>query len=299
VQFPNFDPYLPFLHFGAFGVRWYAVAYIVGIVLGWAFARRLVQSEALWAPRPPPVTKLQLDDLVLWITLGVIGGGRLGYVLFYNIPGALAGKLDARDSILANPLELFQLWHGGMSFHGGALGVIVAVLVYALKNRIAPLRLGDLIAPCVPIGLFFGRIANFINGELWGRPTHLPWGMVFCNQTILNEYHGSCPAGAEPRHPSQLYEAGLEGLVLFAVLWLAVYRFRLLEKPGQVTGVFLIGYGLARFSLEQVREPDGFMPDALRGVLTMGMVLSLPMMAVGAWLLWRANRAPAGEMAQG
>jgi phosphatidylglycerol:prolipoprotein diacylglycerol transferase len=189
-----------------------------------------------------------------------------------------------------------MLWHGGMSFHGGAIGVITAVVGYALKNRIDPLRLGDAIAPCVPIGLFFGRIANFINGELWGRPTHLPWGMVFCNETIRQQW-GNCPAGPDPRHPSQLYEATLEGVVLFLALRWATHHTTALQRPGLVTGVFLVGYGLARFSLEHVREPDAFMPDVLKGVLTMGMLLSLPMMAVGAWLIWRAMKSAASASA--
>ncbi len=293
MQFPDFDPYVPFLHYGAFGVRWYAVAYIVGIVLGWLYARRLIERENLWTPRTPPVTKLQLDDLILWITLGVILGGRLGYVLFYAIPGALAGHVEPQNNMLLHPLEVFKIWEGGMSFHGGALGVITAVLVFATRNKIDPLRLGDLVAPCVPIGLFFGRIANFINGELWGRETGVPWGVVFCNNRIIAT-QGGCLAGTHPRHPSQLYEAGLEGLVLFLVLYLAVHKARLLARPGQVTGVFLVGYGLARFSLEHVREPDDFMPVFLKGWLTMGMLLSLPMMAVGLWLIWRARRTPAG-----
>ncbi len=291
MQFPDFDPYVPFLHYGAFGVRWYAIAYILGIALGYLYARRLIDRENLWTPGAPPVTRLQLDDLILWVTLGVILGGRVGYILFYAIPGALAGHVPPDDNMLLHPLEMVMIWHGGMSFHGGALGVITAVLVYAVRNRIDPLRLGDLVAPCVPIGLFFGRIANFINGELWGRITHVPWGMVFCNDR-LRDASGHCSAGDLPRHPSQLYEAGLEGVALFVALYWAVQKARLLARPGQVTGVFLVGYGLARFSLEHVREPDDFMPVFLKGWLTMGMLLSLPMMAVGLWLIWRARRTP-------
>jgi phosphatidylglycerol:prolipoprotein diacylglycerol transferase len=289
VQFPDFDPYI--FHIGSFGVRWYALAYIAGITLGWLYARRLVATERLWGPAGPPATKLQLDDLILWITLGVIAGGRLGYVFFYNLPGAIAGNVPANENMLLRPWEIFMLWRGGMSFHGGALGVITAVLWFAYKQKIHPLRLGDLIAPAVPIGLFFGRIANFINGELWGRPTHLPWGMIFCNARIQAEYNGDCPAGILPRHPSQLYEASLEGLVLFLALRIVTHHTPALKRPGLTTGVFLVGYGLARFSLEHVREPDSFMPTALKGFLTMGMLLSLPMMAVGAWLIWRAWKA--------
>lgn len=311
MQFPDFDPFVPFLHFGSFGVRWYAVAYIVGIVLGWLYARRLIGRPEVWAPRAAPVTKEQLDDLILWITLGVILGGRLGYILFYGIPGAIAGNVPEPENMLRHPLEMLKIWQGGMSFHGGALGVITAVIVFGVRTlspyRLrdlrdfgrwgqvfeAPLRLGDLVAPCVPLGLFFGRIANFINGELWGRTTHAPWGIVFCNKRILDQYNGACPAGVEPRHPSQLYEAGLEGLALFLILYWAVHRARMLANPGQVTGVFLVGYGLARFSLEHVREPDLFMPGALRGWMTMGMLLSLPMILVGAWLIWRARQTQA------
>jgi phosphatidylglycerol:prolipoprotein diacylglycerol transferase len=291
VQFPDFDPYVPFLHYGAFGVRWYAIAYIVGIVLGWLYARTLIERENLWTPRDAPVTKLQLDDLILWVTLGVILGGRIGYILFYGLPGALAGRVEPQSNMLLHPLEMVKIWEGGMSFHGGALGVITAVIVFSMRNRIDPLRLGDLVAPCVPIGLFFGRIANFINGELWGRATTVPWGVVFCNKRIIAA-QGGCSAGLLPRHPSQLYEASLEGVALFLLLYWAVHKARLLDRPGQITGVFLVGYGLARFSLEHVREPDAFMPVFLQGWLTMGMLLSLPMIAVGLWLIWRARRIP-------
>jgi phosphatidylglycerol:prolipoprotein diacylglycerol transferase len=292
VQFPNISPYV-FPKIGSFQIpiRWYALSYIVGIVLGWLYARRLIATPKLWGPRGAPIDKLGLDDLILWITLGVIAGGRLGYFFFYNIPGVIGGGVDPHENMLTHPWQILMVWQGGMSFHGGAIGVITAVVVFALRNRIDPFRLGDAIAPCVPIGLFFGRIANFINGELWGRKTSLPWGMVFCNETVKQANGGGCPAGLDPRHPSQLYEAGLEGILLFAILWWATHRTPALQRPGLVTGVFLVGYGLARFSLEHVREPDPFMPDLLKGVLTMGMLLSLPMMAVGAWLVWRAWKA--------
>jgi phosphatidylglycerol:prolipoprotein diacylglycerol transferase len=291
VRFPDISPYV-FPKIGSYQIpiRWYALSYIVGIVLGWLYARRLIATPRLWGPKGPPLDQQKLDDLILWITLGVIAGGRLGYVFFYNLPGVLNGTVAARDNMFANPLKIFMLWNGGMSFHGGALGVITALLVFAWRNQIHSLRLGDAVAPAVPIGLFFGRIANFINGELWGRPTHLPWGMVFCNRTIIDQF-GDCPAGPLPRHPSQLYESGLEGIVLFSVLWWTTHRTPALQRPGLTTGVFLVGYGLARFSLEHVREPDTFMPEMLKGALTMGMLLSLPMMAVGAWLVWRALKA--------
>ncbi len=288
--FPEFDPVL--IQIGPLPIRWYALAYVAGILLGWRYAVMLARREALWTPGRPPVTGLQIDDLVLWITLGVIGGGRLGYALFYRPD--LFGQIFTGSGW--ERLEILQLWTGGMSFHGGLIGVAVALILFARSQKINPLSLGDLIAPVAPIGLFFGRIANFINGELWGRPTDGPFGVIFCNDAIRETYarvlYGACPAGEMPRHPSQLYEAGLEGLVLFAVLVLAVWKGRLLAKPGYVTGLFLFGYGLSRVALETVREPDSHMPDALQGVVTMGMLLSVPMMLIGAWLIWRAWSRP-------
>ncbi|WP_282009778.1 prolipoprotein diacylglyceryl transferase [Brevundimonas aveniformis] len=282
MTFPEFDPIL--VQLGPLAIRWYALAYIAGILLGWRYAVMLARRDYLWAPGKSPATPAQIDDLILWITLGIIVGGRLGYVFFYG------SFLDT--PIWANPLDIFKIWEGGMAFHGGAIGVILAVYFYARSQKINILRLGDLVAPAVPFGLFFGRIANFINGELWGRVTDGPFGMVFCNDRILTFYNGICPAGPEPRHPSQLYEAGLEGIGLFVLLWLAVWKFKLLAKPGYVTGLFLLGYGLIRAALEHVREPDGFMPDVLQGSITMGMLLSIPMVLVGAWLIWRARKNP-------
>ncbi len=290
MQFPNIDPVWfkigPFFGLGPLEIRWYAIAYVAGIVLGWWYANRLARNNAIWQPRKPPVTTLQLDDLVLWITLGIILGGRFGYALFYK-PSLYAQLVSGPDN-----LALFRLWDGGMSFHGGLIGVTLAIVWFAWKNKVRLLSLGDLVAPVVPLGLFFGRIANFVNGELWGRPTDAPWGMVFCNDTILDLY-GQCPAGLVPRHPSQLYEAALEGIALAVILWLAIFKGRLLAKPGYVTGIFLFGYGLARASLETVRQPDFGMENLPLG-LTMGMMLSIPMMIVGAWLIWRAwSRPPA------
>jgi phosphatidylglycerol:prolipoprotein diacylglycerol transferase len=293
VHFPDISPFV-FPKIGSFQLplRWYALSYIVGIILGWLYARRLIATPKLWGAKGAPVDKNGLDDLILWITLGVIAGGRLGYFLFYNLPGQFLGTEYPQNFMLTQPWKILFLWEGGMSFHGGCIGVILAVWFYARHHKIDPFRLGDLIAPCVPIGLFFGRIANFINGELWGRKTDLPWGMIFCNNTIRAQTpDGTCPAGEIPRHPSQLYEAGLEGIVLFSVLWWVTHRTPALQRPGLATGVFLVGYGLVRFSLEHVREPDLFMPPALRDAVTMGMLLSLPMMAVGAWLIWRGWKA--------
>jgi phosphatidylglycerol:prolipoprotein diacylglycerol transferase len=266
VPFPDFDPVL--IHLGPFAIRWYALAYIAGILLGWRYAVVLLQSPGLWTRRPAPLTTAQMDDLVLWITLGVIVGGRIGHTLFYT------PQLIWRD-----PMEILKVWHGGMSFHGGALGVLLAISLFAWRNGLDLLRVGDLIAAVVPIGLFFGRIANFINGELWGRPTTAPWGIIFPG------------AGPLPRHPSQLYEAAFEGLGLFAVLAWAVWGRRWTNRRGVIMGLFIAGYGVIRIALENVREPDAYMPHFPLG-LTMGMMLSAPMVAVGAWMVWRGLREP-------
>jgi len=270
VPFPDFDPVL--VHLGPIAIRWYALAYVAGILLGWRYAVSLVKNARLWPLRGAPATAEQIDDLILWITVGVIVGGRLGHVFFYT------PQLIWRD-----PVEILKTWHGGMSFHGGALGVLLALTLFAWRNKLDLLRLGDVAAACTPIGLFFGRIANFINGELWGRPTSLPWGIIFPG------------AGPEPRHPSELYEAGLEGLVLFLVLRWSTHGRKDLNRRGVVMGLFIAGYGLARTSLENVREPDSYMPSFPFG-LTMGMILSIPMILVGAWLIWRGiKEGPAND----
>jgi len=269
VPFPNFDPVL--IHLGPFAIRWYALAYIAGILLGWRYGVRLIRNARLWPPSGAPITAPQIDDLILWVTLGIIVGGRLGYVLFYG-----------RGAFLADPLEVVKVWHGGMSFHGGFLGVMIAIIGFARVNRVDMLRLGDLVAPCVPIGLFFGRIANFINGELWGRPTTLPWGIIFPGAP-----------DALPRHPSQLYEAGLEGLILFVILRIATHRLHWLRLRGAVTGLFILTYGVFRIALENVRQPDaGF--DHMPYGLTMGILLSAPMVLFGAGLIWFSRRTPPG-----
>lgn len=280
MVFPEFDPVL--IHLGPLAIRWYALAYVCGILLGWRYVVSLTRKAGLWRGSPPGASAAQIDDLVLWVTLGIILGGRTGYVLFYDF-----------KSMMADPSEIMKVWHGGMSFHGGFIGVCLAIALFSRSNRLNVLRLGDLVAPCVPIGLFFGRLANFINGELWGRPTNLPWGMVFCNSHILAANGGECPAGLLTRHPSQLYEATLEGLVLFGVLRWATHRAQWLNREGVVAGLFIAGYGLARVALENVRQPDRQMPDFPLG-LTMGMMLSIPMILVGAGLMWRGlNRPPA------
>ena len=269
MPFPNFDPVI--LQIGPFALRWYALAYVAGIILAWLYAVKLVKTPRIWPGGQPPATQQHVDDLILWATLGVILGGRLGYVLFY------------RPNLLwTDPLEVLQIWNGGMSFHGGMLGVVTAIIVFARVNKIDMFRLGDLVVPCVPFGLFFGRIANFINGELWGRPTDLPWGVVFPGA-----------AGPDPRHPSQLYEAALEGIVLFLILRWATHGAKLLPRRGLVSGLFLLFYGLFRIAVEFVREPDSHLPEALREFATLGMLLSVPMVLAGLWLILRARRGPA------
>ena len=265
IPFPAIDPIL--ISIGPFAVRWYALAYIVGIIGGWFYARAIISSQKLWGG-PAPLTVTDFDDFVLWITLGIILGGRIGYVLFYNLA-----------HFAANPLEIVQLWNGGMSFHGGVTGCIVAIVLFALRRGIPMLSLGDVTAAVAPIGLFLGRLANFINGELWGRPSDVPWAMVFP--------HG----GPIPRHPSQLYEAALEGVVLFIVVGLLV-RSGALKRPGVVTGVFAIGYGLARITCELFREPDAQL-GFLWGGLTMGMLLCIPLILAGiATLVVAYQRLP-------
>jgi phosphatidylglycerol:prolipoprotein diacylglycerol transferase len=260
VDFPVFDPVA--IQIGWFAIRWYALAYISGIVIGWIYARSLVKTERLWLG-PAPVSLLQLDDFILWVTIGIILGGRTGYVLFYNLP-----------FFVDHPLEIFELWKGGMSFHGGFMGCVIAVIWFARRNGISILSLGDITTAVGPIGLFLGRIANFINSELWGRAADpsLPWSMIFPNDQLHL-----------PRHPSQLYEAGLEGVLLFTILAIMI-RLGALKRPGLILGSFITLYGLARITGEFFREPDkqlGF----LWGQLTMGMLLSVPMVIVGAVLI--------------
>jgi len=253
LVFPDFDPVA--VHLGPFAIRWYALAYIAGILLGWRYALRLIDQP------PRFMSRVALDDFVVWVTLGIILGGRLGYVLFYK-PSAY----------LADPSEIIKLWHGGMSFHGGLLGVTAAIVLFARKRSIPVLALSDVVAAVAPIGLFFGRIANFINGELYGRVTDVPWGMIFPRSDGL------------PRHPSQLYEATFEGLILFCVMSWFARRRDWRERPGRLTGLFLAGYAVARMSGELFREPDSFLGFVL-GPFTMGQLLSLPLLIAGIWLI--------------
>ena len=266
LAFPNIDPVL--IAIGPFAVRWYALAYIAGILFAIWYAKALVSDRRLWGPEGPPASPQQMDELLLWSTLGVIVGGRLGYVLFYN-----------PLHFLENPAEIPQLWSGGMSFHGGFLGVVVAFWIYGHRNGIGLDRLLDIAACGVPIGLGLGRLANFINGELYGRVTDVPWAVVFPG------------GGPEPRHPTQLYEALLEGLVLFLVLRVASHRFGALARPGLCSGIFAMGYAISRILVEFAREPDAHIGYLAGGWLTMGMLLSLPLMAVGVWLIGRAREA--------
>ena len=257
LLFPRIDPVI--LQIGPFAIRWYAMAYIAGLVLGWRLMRRLVVL-------PPAVaTPLQVDDFLTWATLGVVLGGRLGYVLFYQ-PAAF----------LEHPVRILEVWTGGMSFHGGMLGVTLATVWFCRRNAISLLGFADRLAVCVPGGLGLGRIANFINGELWGRvaPESVPWAMVF-------PYGGPLP-----RHPSQLYQAMLEGVVLFVLLFTLSRRQSVRARAGMLTGVFLTGYGIARIIGEFFREPDAFLGFLTFGA-TMGQFLSIPMVIAGLWLIRR------------
>jgi phosphatidylglycerol:prolipoprotein diacylglycerol transferase len=264
LPFPHFDPVI--VSIGPFAIRWYALAYIFGILFGWLYARAIIRSARLWGG-PAPMSVVDFDDFIVWVTIGIILGGRTGYVLFYNLP-----------YFAAHPLEVFELWKGGMSFHGGFTGCVLAVILFARTRGISILSLGDVTCAVGPIGLFLGRLANFVNGELWGRPSDMPWAMVF-------------PTGGPlPRHPSQLYEATLEGIVLFCVLAIAL-RAGALKRPGLVIGIFAVGYSIARVTGEFFREPDpqlGF----LYGGLTMGMLLSIPLFLAGCGFIAYAVSRP-------
>ncbi len=272
LPFPAIDPVL--VSFGPIVVRWYALAYIAGLLIGWSVVARMAAPTPAPDGTPAHLTRAMVDDFMLWATLGVILGGRLGYIVFYNAA-----------YYLHHPMEVFAVWQGGMSFHGGFIGVVVAIILFCRRRGITVFALGDRVALVAPIGLFFGRIANFINGELFGRASDVPWAMIF-------------PRGGNlARHPSQLYEAALEGLVLFAVL-LALVRFaRALEKPGFVTGGFITGYGVARFIVEFFREPDAQLGYLAFGT-TMGQWLSLPLIVIGIALMAWAMKAAARRARQ-
>ncbi len=259
LLFPQFDPVI--VQVGPLAIRWYALAYIVGLVLGWRLMRRLVGRS------PVVATPVQVDDFLTWATLGVVLGGRLGYVVFYQ-----------PQTFLADPLGIFAVWQGGMSFHGGMLGVSLAVVWFCRRHGIPLLGFADRLAVVAPVGLCLGRIANFINGELWGRAASdsVPWAMVF-------PY-----AGPVLRHPSQIYQALLEGVVLFVAMWLLAGQERIRARFGLLTGIFLVGYAVARMVGEMFREPDAFLGFLAFGT-TMGQVLSVPMLLAGLWLIIRAR----------
>ena len=262
IEFPHIDPVA--VHIGSFGIRWYSLAYLAGIMLGWFLIRRMARRY------PSPITQKMVDDLVFWVTVGLIAGGRIGYILFYNL-----------GYYLENPLQIFALWKGGMSFHGALLGVIFAVFFYARSVKVGFFQFTDILACVAPIGLFFGRLANFINSELFGRVTvSVPWAVIFPN------------GGPLPRHPSQLYEAGFEGIFLFFILyflWTASVWIRI--RPGFISGLFLVGYAIIRGVVENFREPDaqiGF----LFARVTMGQMLTVPMLIAGLWImLWAAKKS--------
>ncbi len=264
IPYPAFDPVL--VTIGPFAIRWYALAYICGILFGWVYARGMIRNDALWGG-PAPLTVMDYDDFVLWVTLGIILGGRTGYVLFYNLP-----------HFLTHPAEIVEVWKGGMSFHGGFLGCVVAVVAFAWKRGVPWLSLGDITCAVGPIGLLLGRIANFINGELWGRPADVPWAMIF-------------PGGGPlPRHPSQIYEATLEGLMLFLVLALCI-RAGALKRPGLIIGLFAVVYSFARIACEFFREPDAQLGFLWSG-MTMGMLLSVPLILTGIAFIVAAMKRP-------
>jgi len=295
LPYPQIDPVL--IHLGPFAVRWYAISYIVGIVLGWWLILRTLRQADLWKNPPfsgrPPATADDIGDLFVWIVVGVIAGGRLGYDLFYGT--FFCGIWSGRDcgnlpwGYVENPLRLIAAWEGGMSFHGGLIGVALALWLFCRNRKLDLLKVGDLIAGVVPIGLFFGRIANFINGELWGKVTTSPLGMVFCNSTIRARYGGSCPAGMQPRYPSQLFEAALEGILLLAILQVCLRVFRLHERPGLLAAIFFLGYGLARFFVEFFRDSESM----ISGWFSMGMLLSIPMWLAAGVFFWLALKKPA------
>jgi phosphatidylglycerol:prolipoprotein diacylglycerol transferase len=268
IPFPAIDPIA--IAFGPLAIRWYALAYIVGLIIGWRYCLLLAnRAPKLVGPR-------DIDDFLVWATLGVVLGGRVGFVLFYNLP-----------YYIDHPMQMFELWHGGMSFHGGALGVTIAIVLFARARQLSIFALSDIVIEAIPIGLFFGRLANFINDELWGRETNVPWAVIFPN------------GGNVPRHPSQLYEAACEGLLLFLLLLYAEHRGTR-QRPGVETGIFLIGYALARMSGELFRQPDaqlGFLFFIGGFGVTMGQLLSVPVLVAGVLVIAWARRRPLEAMA--
>lgn len=280
IPFPNFDPIAvsigPVFGYGPIDIKWYGLAYVAGLILGWLYIRRLVATPTLWQNNQPPFPSLKVDDLLLYMTAGVILGGRLGYVLLYQ-----------PETYFANPVEILMINRGGMAFHGALIGTTIAIVLFARNHGYNTLSVGDLCAAAVPIGLLFGRLANFINGELFGRVSDVPWAMVFPHAAAFH-------AAVEPatRHPSQLYEAALEGLLLFLILRYLSHHRNALKSPGLISGTFLAGYGVARIFSEFFREPNaGHALNA--GPLTAGIAYSIPMVLAGAYLIWRSRRTGA------
>ena len=268
-------------------LRWYAMSYIVGLLIAWRVMVHSVRRPNLWPMNTPPMTAEQTEELLTGVIIGVVVGGRLGNVLFYEF-----------EYYVNNPIEIFKIWKGGMAFHGGFLGVVIAGVLFCRKHNIPMLSTADMMALSSPFGLFLGRCANFINGELWGRPTDAPWGVIF-----PGDYAQHCPGFPQPcvRHPSQLYEAVLEGLLLGAILIVLAYGFKWMRRPGALTGVFIGGYGVARFVVEFFREPDPVYFNSDTPIvyileigdigISMGQFLSLPMVALGLFLfLWSRRR---------
>lgn len=265
LPYPAINPVA--FEIGPVAVKWYGLAYSAGLLLGWLYIRRLLSTPQLWRDNTAPFKPERADDLLLFMTVGVILGGRLGSVLFYE-PGFY----------LKNPALIPQVWKGGMAFHGALIGTVIAIWLFSRWQKVPVLSAGDLCAAAVPLGLFFGRLANFINGELWGRPSSVPWAMVFPD------------GGPAPRHPSQLYEASLEGLALFLLLRFLTHKRLALKSPGTVAGTFLAGYGIARSFCEFFREPDPLHAFSA-GIFTPGIVYSIPMIIIGIWLVMRVRRA--------
>ena len=257
IAYPEIDPVI--FSIGPLAIHWYGLAYVAGILLGWRYGRLILARDHLW----PNHTRF--DDFLVWAAVGIVAGGRIGYILFYDFA-----------SIAADPIRAVQIWNGGMSFHGGFLGTFLAMILFARAHKIPAFSLFDIICAVVPVGLLFGRLANFINGELWGRPTDVPWAMIFPT------------GGPVPRHPSQLYEAGLEGIVILVVLAWLIFARKKLKAPGFVAGSFVILYAMSRIFIEFFREPDPQLGYLFGDWLTMGMLLSLPMIALGLWAVLTA-----------
>jgi len=260
LPFPNIDPVL--LNLGPLQIHWYGIAYVVGILFAWWYSRHLVANQPLWGNRPAPIKPEDLDDFLTWAVIGIILGGRLGYVFFYDFA-----------AFMQNPSTIIAVWNGGMSFHGGLIGVVLAMILFARRRGFTAFSLFDVIAASVPIGIMAGRFANFINAELYGKTTDLPWAFVFPG------------AGPDPRHPTQLYEAMLEGLLMFMILRLFTHGPHKLRQPGFISGLFVLCYALSRILVEFVRLPDTQIGYLAGQWLTMGMILSLPLALIGLWAM--------------